>query len=176
MIHKHIETLNDALSSQLPARCGDPVWKSQINGLGKIVFSAQDGTRHLHDQVNEFIVRDDSFHLQTCHLVDRIRKTKVQTGFNVSVYTVECSWLGIGTTLTAGLLAMSVFEQLESFNISATDFDNNTDRILSSYWGINRDGLGQNPEYNAWRIAYNFTLPSLNRDELLVLEGLTNLD
>jgi len=175
MIHHHIQTLNSTLTGLLPTRCDEPVWNADIHGLGKMVWSNADSNRMMHDQANNFIVRDDKYDLQTCHTIDRIRKQKVEIG-NISVYTIECSWLGIGTTKTAGLLAMSVFEQIEGFNIQATDFDNNTERVLSAYWGVNRDKWGQNPEYNAWRISYNYTLPSLDRDDLLFLEGLRNLD
>lgn len=176
MIHYLIATINDTLSGVLPRQCDQTVWKCQLNGLGKLVWSTSDSVRYMHDQGRSFIVREDQYDLQMCHLVDRIRKQKVEFGINVPVYTVECSWLGVGFPKTAGLLAMSVFEELESYNISATDFDNNTERILSSYWGINQEKFGHNPEYNAFRISYSYTLPSLDREDLMILEGLTDLD
>lgn len=176
MIHEHIEVINANITDALPTQCGDPVWKSQINGLGKLVWSSQDKRSQMHDLGEEWIVRSDEFDLQICHLVDRVRKTKVEFGINVPVYTVECSLIGVGTTKTAGLLAMSVFEELEHLNISASEFDNNTERILSSYWGIDRNEFGQNPKHNAFRISYSYTLPTLDRDDLMILEGLTDLD
>jgi hypothetical protein len=176
MVHQNINVINNLLASILPKRCGKDVWRVQLNDLGKLVWSDADKNRFMHDQANSFIVREDEFDLQTCHLVERIRKQKVESGINNAVYTVECSWLGIGATLTAGLLAMSIFEQLESYNISASDFNNNTEQILSAYWGINRDTFGQNPQWNAWRISYSYTLPTLNREDLMILEGLTDLD
>lgn len=174
MISQHVKTINATLLDLMPTRCGEPVWKCQLNELGKLIYSSQDKSMRMHDQNNEWIVRDDRFNLQVCHLVDRIRKTKVEFGINVPVYTVECSLLGVGTTLTAGLLAMSAFEELECLNISASDLDNNTERILSAYWGIDRNAFGQNPEYNAFRISYSYTLPSLDRNDLMILEGLTD--
>lgn len=175
MIHEHIDTLNEALLSVLPTKCGNQVWTSEMNTLGKLVWSTEDPNRYMHDQDKSFIVREDRIDLQTCHLIDRVRKTKADIS-NVPIYTIECSWIGVSTKLTAGLLAMSIFEELESLNIYASDFDNNTERILASYWGIDRDKFGHNPEYNAWRISYNYTLPALDRDDLLILEGLTDLD
>lgn len=176
MINHKIDSINNLLSIIIPKRCGDDVWRVQLNGLGKLVYSSPDKALRMHDQNNEWIVRDDNFDLQVCHLVDRIRKTKVEFGINVPVYTVECSLLGVGTTLTAGLLAMSAFEELEYMNISASDLDNNTERILSAYWGIDRNAFGQNPEYNAFRIAYSYTMPALDRHDLMLLEGLEDLD
>ncbi len=174
MINHKIQTINEKLAESLPTECGDPVWSTKLHGLGKLVWSSQDKGMRVHDQSDEWIVQDDKFHLQTCHLIDRVRKAKVEVGINVPVYTVECSLIGIGTTKTAGLLAMSVFEELECLNIYASEFDNNTERILTSYWGITRGDFGQNPAYNAFRIAYSYTLPSLDRDDLLILEGLPN--
>jgi len=176
MIHKHIDHLNDALHEILPTKCGEVVWSYELNRLGKLVWSEQDSNRFMHDQDKSFIVREDRIDLQTCHLVERIRKVKADAAFNVSVYTVECSWIGVSTKLTAGLLAMSVFQDLEYLGISASDFNNNTEQILTAYWGIDRQKFGLNPEYNAWRISYNYTLPTLDRDDLLILEGLTDLD
>jgi hypothetical protein len=176
MIHHHIQHINATFLDLLPKQCGDNVWRHQLNELGKLTWSTEDKARYMHDQDKNFIVRDDSFDLQCCHLVDRIRKQKVEIGINNAVYTVECLWLGIGTKLTAGLVAMSVFEQLEHYNIAASDFDNNTERILSAYWGIDRETFGQNPDYNAWRISYSYTLPTLDRDDLMIMEGLTDLD
>lgn len=175
MIHKHITAINEALLNILPATCGGQIWKSELHRLGKLVWSGGDSTRFMHDQNESFIVRDDRITLQACHLIDRVRKTKADIS-NVPVYTFECSWIGISTSISAGLLAMYVFEELEWMGITASDFDNNTERILSSYWGIDRQKFGHNPEYNAWRISYNYTLPNLDRDELLMLEGLTDLD
>lgn len=175
MIHKHITTINEAFANILPTRCGDQVWRSELYGLGKLVWSEEDSTRYMHDQDKSFVVREDRIDLQACHLIERVRKTKVDFG-NVPVYTIECSWIGVSAKLTAGLLAMSVFQDLEWKGITASDFDNNTERILSSYWGIDRQKFGQDPQYNAWRISYNYTLPNLDRDELLMLEGLTDLD
>ncbi|MCF2487457.1 hypothetical protein [Dyadobacter sp. CY347] len=176
MINNYFHTINQAFTDILPMRCGESVWRHQLNGLGKLVWSTADSVRYMHDQDRSFIVREDQYDLQMCHLVDRIRKQKIEFGINVPVYTVECSWLGVGFPKTAGMLAMSVFEQLESNNISATDFDNNTERILSSYWGVNQEKFGHNPEYNAFRISYSYTLPTLNREDLMILEGLTDLD
>lgn len=176
MIHKHIQVINQELMDILPKKCGEDIWKYHFSGLGKMVWHENDSIRRIHDQKDEFIVRDDDFDLQTCHLIDRIRKTKADQLVNVPIYTVECSWVGVGTKLASGLMAMSVFEQLEWLGIYASDLDNNTERILSSYWGIDRDKFGQNPEYHAWRISYNYTLPVLDRDDLLILEGLNDLD
>ncbi|GGH42943.1 hypothetical protein GCM10007423_39950 [Dyadobacter endophyticus] len=174
MIHHHVSTINASLACHVPRKCGENVWDCQINGLGKLVWSSQDKGVRIHDQSDEWIVRDDKFHLQTCHIVDRVRKTRAD--FNIPVYTVECSLVGVGKTKTGGLLAFSVFESLESSNIYASEFDNNTERVLTSYWGIKREDFGQNPEYNAFRIAYSYTLPTLDRDDLMFLEGLTDLD
>lgn len=176
MISHRIETINDLLFRALPTQCGNMVWTTQLAGLGKLIWSDQDKGQRMHDQGTAWIVRADKYDLQICHLVDRVRKTKVEVGINVPIYTVECSLLGVGTTKTAGLLVMSVFEELECLNISASDFDNNTERILSSYWGIDRNVFGQNPAYNAFRISYSYTLPTLDRDDLMILEGLTDLD
>jgi len=176
MIHQHITTINEAFSEILPKQCGESVWSTEFFGLGKLVWSEENSTRFMHDQDKSFIVREDRIDLQTCHLIDRVRKAKADDAFNVAVYTVECSWIGVSTKLTAGLLAMSVFQEIEYLGITASDFDNNTERILSSYWGIDRQKFGQSPEYNAWRISYSYTLPNLDRDDLLMLEGLTDLD
>lgn len=176
MMSQVVELINDGYSKIMPKKCGDDLWKVQLNGLGKLVWSSADSIRYMHDQGRSFIVREDQYDLQMCHLVDRIRKQKVEFGINVPVYTVECSWLGVGFPKTAGLLAMSVFEELESNNISASDFDNNTERILTSYWGINQQKFGHNPEYNAFRISYSYTLPTLDREDLMLLEGLIDLD
>jgi hypothetical protein len=176
MINHRIQHINATFLDLLPRQCGELVWRVQLNELGKLVWSTEDKNRYMHDQDRSFIVREDEFDLQTCHLVERVRKQKVESGINVPVYTVECSWLGVGTTLTAGLLAMSVFEDLEHYNISASDLNTNTEQILSAYWGIDRDTFGQNPQYNAFRISYSYTLPTLDREDLMILEGLTDLD
>lgn len=174
MIHKHIQTINEQISSLLPRKCDRGVWFVQLGELGKLMWSSQDKGPRIHNQDDEWIVRDDQFDLQTVHLIDRVRKSKVEYG--VPVYTIECSLLGVGTTKTGGLLALSAFENLEFLNLYASDFDNNTERILSSYWGIDRETFGQNPDYNAFRISYTYTLPTLDREDLMALEGLTDLD
>lgn len=174
MISHRIQAINDTIAGLFPAQCGGPVWNTQLLGLGKLVWSSQDKALRIHNQDDEWIVRDDQFHLQTVHLVERVRKTKVETGINVPVYTIECSLVGVGKTKTGGLLVMSAFEDLEHLNISASDLDNNTERILTSFWGIDREVFGQNPEYNAFRISYSYTLPTLDREDLMLLEGIPN--
>jgi hypothetical protein len=174
MIHNYIKLVNDSLAEALPKRCGVNIWNAQLNGLGKIVWSENDSQRFLHDQNQVFIVRDDRFDLQTCHVVDRVRKSNIES--NTPIYTVECSWVGIGTTLTAGLLAVSIFDELGQYNIYVSEIDNNTERNLSSYWGIDKTLFGQNPDYNAWKISYHYTLSRLDQNDLMTLEGLNDLD
>lgn len=170
MISTKINEINEAIKAAMPENCDGDVWKTQINGLVKMVWSENDKTRFQHDQVNDFIVRDDRLDLQTSHIVDRIRKISADTAFDVNTYIVECIVLGVTNKQTAGLITFSAFNGLEYANINATSFDNNTERILAAYWGVDRAKFGHDPQLNAFTISYNYTISKLDKDELYLLE------
>lgn len=181
MIHQHIQTLNALLLAVLPHDCGVPLWKTQMNGLVKLVIDTADKTkaRKMHDQADSWIVRDDGFDLQTAHIIDRVRVERDSFETFPTFYIVECSWIGVSTKSIAGLLALSVFEREACKGIDSiehTSLDNNTESVLLNYWGIDRDSWGQNPAYQAWRIQYRYSLSQINPEDLYLLEGITDFD
>lgn len=174
MIHEKLQVINNEILGMMPTDCGEPVWKVELNGLVKMVWSVNDVARLMHDQNSNFVVVDDGFDLQAAHVIESVRKKEANSGVNSQVYEFECSLVGVGSTLTGGLLAFKAFEGLEWLNVTATNFDANTERILTTYWGIDKEIFGQNPQLNAWKIAYRFSMPELNRADLLLLEGINN--
>lgn len=178
MIHHHIDTINELYASLLPKNCEVELWTSDLKGLCKLIYDGQDKSRKLHDQDTNFVVRDDAYNVQTVHVIDRIRKrSNSENAFDTSL-EFECSWIGVSDKQTAGLLAGNVFKQLEGEvgNIQMTDLDNNTERVLMTYWGIDREKWGQNPAYNAWRIQYTYSLADIDVEELYELEGIQSYD
>ena len=176
MISNTIQTINDSILSEFPTSCGVPVWKTNVNGLVKMVWSTGDKQRLMHDQDANFVVLDDSYDVQFAHVIDTIRKMDANSGINSQRYQIEGVLVGVGTTATAGIFALKAFESLEYSNVSVYALDANTERILSQYWGVDKDTYGQNPQLNAWRITYSYSITELNRNDLLFLEGLTNID
>ncbi|MFC0183374.1 hypothetical protein SAMN04515674_105326 [Pseudarcicella hirudinis] len=149
--------INQSIINRLPVIGCDPTtWNVQANGLLKFVWNSADKQNMLRLDSGDWLVRDDNFDLQFCHLIESgiaNNETDFQAEKRVHLEK-SCILVGVCKTKLFEEQVIRVFQNIE--NTQVESFSTSTQELLRKYWIV--DSRTSSLGFNDWAFAIKYKM------------------
>lgn len=166
-IEEAVQGINDIVSKSLPRHFvngqNSLMWNCQILGACEQVYSTEDKVVRIHDTQGNFVVEDDRFDLQICHLIEKASIENYAQLQNVSLptYRFDAVIIGCSKYANVGRYLADYVSKIDYVDLKS--YSDDAMKLFPMYWRTNMKKVGQNPDKYVFAIYYNFRATNNDR-------------